>query len=279
MQLTESWKDAFDDDVVARYDFAETRNASAIMKSTSPAAFRDMQEVLRAFILTVDMITTPGGNKSVIAAQLDDAFRVRGWREARFDQVLTTNLTVFRWTDSGDPNESQHVITETNEYGGHKVDNVMGRAVLDVEWNPKDGNLDRDLSNYVSLHEGGVIDVGVIVNRTGDELRELVRETISRAKAVADVEASEEWSERMRKLANDPLGTTTTANFGKLVPRLERGDGRGCPILAIAITSRCFQELDGTVEDEVRRLASDVARLQPSAKETVEQASDSPESD
>lgn len=238
-----------------RYDICETRNAAAILKTTSPAAFADMVDVLESFNLTVDKLTTPGGSKSVVAKELDESFRVKGFREARFDQSLTTRLTVFRWTGSPDPSEKQHVIETSNEYGGHKVDNVRGRAALDVEWNPKDGNLDRDLGNYVSLYEGGIIDVGVIITRMGDDFRHLVRDLIAEVKAV-NVPNNPLWAERMRKLANDPYGTSTTSNFGKLVPRLERGDGRGCPILAIAVTDRCLVMPKDSVHAEVHRLAA-----------------------
>ena len=41
---------------------------------------------------------------------------------------------------------------------------------------------------------------------------------------------------------NDPLGTSTTSNFEKLVNRIERGDGGGCPILAIAITTKAYKQ-------------------------------------
>ncbi|SIE96333.1 BglII/BstYI family type II restriction endonuclease [Mycobacteroides abscessus] len=255
MQLTESWKTAIPQSVQKRYDICETRNAAGVMQMGTPEAFADMVVVLDKFELTVDKLTTPGGNKSVVAKELDEAFRVKGFREARFDQTLTTRLTVFRWTSSPDPSEKQHVLETTAEYGGHKVDNVRGRAALDVEWNPKDGNLDRDLGNYVTLYEAGVIDMGVIVTRVGDELRHLVRNLISQVKAV-EVPNNPLWKERMRKLANDPFGTSTTSNFGKLVPRLERGDGRGCPILAIAITERCLVMPSDSIEDEVKRLAA-----------------------
>lgn len=60
----------------------------------------------------------------------------------------------------------------------------------------------------------------------------------------------------MSKLADDPYGTSTTSNFGKLVPRLQRGDGRGCPILAIAVTDRCLVMPEDSVADEVQRLAA-----------------------
>lgn len=239
--------------VLARYDIAETRNAAAIMSTTTPEAFTQMIDVLEKFELTADKLTTPGRNRSVISAELDTAFRQYGWREARYDQDLTTKLTIFRWTDAPDPEETS-VRETTNSYGGHKVDNVLGRAALDVEWNPKDGNLDRDLGNYVSLHEGGIIDVGVIVTRRGGELRELVRE-LSWAARHSWGPHTESWQERIGSLASDPLGTSTTANFDKLIPRLERGDGRGCPILAIGITERTYSAPEGPIEQEMIRLS------------------------
>lgn len=270
MQLTESWRHVFPQSVQDRYDIVETRNAAAVMQVTTPEAFEDMIQVLDGFALTLDKLTTPGGNKSVIAKELDTTFRQRGWREAKFDQDLTTRLTIFRWTDSPIL-EQTRMVSSTNSYGGHKVDNVLGRAALDVEWNPKDGNLDRDLANYVSLHEGGVIDVGVIVTRSGDTLRGMVRDLVADVKSVPYPIDNNVWSERMRKLANDPLGTTTTANFDKLVPRLERGDGRGCPVLAIAITERTYTPPPHTTVDEVRRLIALAAEIHPSPEEPIEQ--------
>ncbi|MGW9550652.1 BglII/BstYI family type II restriction endonuclease [Citricoccus zhacaiensis] len=225
-----------------------------MMKATTPEAFNDMIGVLQGFHMTLDKITTPGGSKTVIARELDDSFRVSGWREAQFDQELTTTLTIYRWTGAAEPEETRKVVSE-NAYGGHKIDNVMGRAALDVEWNPKDGNLDRDLGNYVSLHEGGVIDVGVILNRTSGALRNLFRDRIAEAKAVKVPKEFTVWRERMKKLAHDPLGTSTTANYERLVTRIERGDGRGCPILAIGITERCFVEPELGIRAEVLRLA------------------------
>lgn len=257
MQLTDSWKTLFPASVLDRYDFAETRNAASVLQATSPQAFADIVNVLDSFELTVDKLTTPGKNKSVIASELDAAFRTLGWREARFEQTLTTRLVYYRWTGSPDPNEAAKEPTVTvNDYGGHKVDNVSGRAALDVEWNPKDGNLDRDLANYVGLYEGGVIDAGVILTRVGGDLRYLVRDLIATAKSVPIPEDNTAFGDRMRKLADDPLGTSTTSNFGKLVPRLQRGDARGCPLLAIAITDRCYVPPQDDVAAEIGRLSA-----------------------
>lgn len=257
MELTESWKEIFPESVKSKYEIAETRNAAAVMKATTPDAFADMVRVLANFRLTLDKLTTPGGSKSVIAKELDDSFRLTGWREARYDQELTTTLTVFGWTDGASPEKTRKVVSE-NSYGGHKVDNVLGRAALDVEWNPKDGNLDRDLSNYVSLHEGGVIDVGVIVTRVGAGLREHVKSLIAETRDIIVPNEYDAWAKRMDKLSEDPLGTSTTANFDKLKPRLERGDGRGCPILAIGITDRLYVPPADSIRDEVLRLAAKV---------------------
>lgn len=269
VQLTDSWRDVFPQSVQDRYDIVETRNAAAVMRVTTPEAFEDMVQVLDGFVMTLDKLTTPGGNKSVIAKELDTTFRVRGWREAKFEQDLTTRLTIYRWTESAEPEETREV-SSTNSYGGHKVDNVLGRAALDVEWNPKDGNLDRDLANYVSLHEGGVIDAGVIVTRSGDGLRGMVRDLIAKVKDVPYSAEDVVWAERMRKLPDDPLGTTTTANFEKLLPRLERGDGRGCPVLAIAITERTYAPPDTAIADEVQRLIALAAAAQPPPDQPVD---------
>lgn len=243
MILTESWRAIFPARIIDRYDFAETRNAAAILKATNLQALTDITKVLSEFRLTLDMLTTPGGSKTVIAKTLDEKFRELGWREAKFDQEVITRLTISRWINSQEP-EYGEVRETSNAYGGHKIDNVLGRAVVDVEWNPKDGNLDRDFNNYVSLYDAGLIDVGVILTRSGAPLRQLVRSVIAEVKALNIADAPDSWKQRMQKLADDPLGTTTTANFDKLLTRLERGDARGCPLLAIAITERTYDPPD-----------------------------------
>ncbi|MBK4120916.1 BglII/BstYI family type II restriction endonuclease [Kocuria rhizophila] len=254
MELTESWKSVFPQDVQDRYFFCETRSAAAIMKVTTPQAFQDLIDVLQGFELTWDKLTTPGGNRSVISAELDEAFRVRGWREARFEQDLTTRLTISPWGKAPEPEKTRTVETQ-NSYGGHKIDNVMGRAALDVEWNPKDGNLDRDIANYLSLHEGGLIDVGVMLVRSTD-VQPLTLELIAAVKGMEITGATEAWATRMRKLATNPYATSTTANYEKLRPRLERGDAHGCPLLAIGITSDAYREPDTDLATAVEAVAT-----------------------
>jgi len=256
VQLTKSWESVFPDYVLERYKFAETRNAASILRATSPTAFADIVDLLSTFHLDLEKLTTPGGNQSVIAAELDGVMRLKGWREARYDQELTTTLTIFPWNKASPVEKKREEVSE-NAYGGHKVDNILGRAALDVEWNPKDGNLDRDLANYASLHHGGVIDVGVLLTRDGDSIRDLAHDLIAQVKAVEVAPEFTVWRHRMSKLSNTPYGTTTTANFQKLVPRIERGDGQGCPILAIGITDACYVP-PADIREEVFRIAREL---------------------
>ncbi|MCC7104145.1 MAG: hypothetical protein IT307_03305, partial [Chloroflexi bacterium] len=122
---------------------------------------------------------------------------------------------------------------------GHMVDNVRGRIALDVEWNAKDGNLDRDLANFRALHEAAVIDVGVIITRHQER-------TKWAANYLAEAAGRIRYDNRGHGIVL--LGTTTTTNMEKLVPRLERGDGGGCPVLVIAITEKCYQPQPGDPE-------------------------------
>ena len=118
-------------------------------------------------------------------------------------------------------------------YEGYKVDNVKGRVALGVEWNARDGNLDRDLSAYRALYDFGIIDAGVLITRTQDDLRELaLKPGLLNAPGIDE--------ERKGSSSRGRLATTTTTNLTKLETRLNCGDGGGCPVLAIAITARCM---------------------------------------
>lgn len=216
MELTTSFEAAIPETVRARFELREVRNAAAILEATNAAAFADIVGVLTDFRLEAMDITEPGGGKSRLALRVDQTFRQLGWREGRHDTHVTSVLKLQPYHAAGETAE-QVVETEVRNIG-YKVDNVKDRVALDVEWNAKDGNLDRDVGAYRALYDAGIIDAGVIITRSFSSIRDLAV-TLGRPGAFA---------------------TTTTTTLDKLIPRLTRGGGGGCPILAVAITDRCY---------------------------------------
>lgn len=210
----------------ARYEIREVRNAAAILKATNPGRFQDIEDVITDFWVVTSDFVVRGGQETDLAARLNNAFRSRGWREARVDVNIKLALKKMPFKPAG---ETESAVTETevtNE--GYKVDNMLDRIALDVEWNAKDGNLDRDIAAYRSLYDSGLIDGAVIITRTL-ELRELGQK-LGREAGLAE------------RAAKNILSTTTTTNLKKLQPRLERGDAGGCPVLVIAISDRTWDD-------------------------------------
>ena len=94
-------------------------------------------------------------------------------------------------------------------------------VALDVEWNAKDGNLDRDIGAFRAIYDAGVIVSGCHSHaHHGGPPSSLGQQTVGPRPTAA---------------------TSTTTNLEKLEPRMTRGDAGGCPVLAIAITARCFK--------------------------------------
>lgn len=219
MDLTTSFDPCFPADVRARYQFAETRNATTILASTNPEAFAQVVNVLRNFHLRTSDLLTPGGQESDLAARANRMFRENGWREARVDTLIRLSLQRTPLREAGETS-LEAIVTETRNEG-YKVDNFRDRVALDVEWNAKDGNLDRDIGAYRALYDAALIDVGVLITRTMD-LRDLGRQL------ALDAGMTIEQAKRI-------LNTTTTTNREKLLPRMTRGDAGGCPLLAVFI--------------------------------------------
>lgn len=227
MDLTESFNQVLPDDILNRYRLAETRNAAKILHATNPAAFQQVIEVLSGFSLTPADLVTPGGQESDLAARLNGSFRSKGWREARVDTLIRLSLNLSPWSDEKAADLPPSITETINQ--GYKVDNFRDRAALDVEWNAKDGNLDRDISAYRALYDAALIDCGILISRTLD-LRDLARKVaLARGMELA--------------AARRILGTTTTTNDRKLIPRLTRGDAGGCPVLAVFISADTFREV------------------------------------
>jgi hypothetical protein len=227
VELTGSWHKALPQSVRDRYDVIETRNAAAVLSSTNPEQFNDICEVLDAFGLTNEDILVAGGNETMIAGRLNRAFKRRGWQEER----AVTTVRSYMQPRGADRNAEDGPVraATVSQSNGYFIDNVKGRVVLDVEWNAKDGNLDRDLGMYRWLYDVAFIDVAVMLTREHDELRDFG--------VKVRLEAGQE-----PRVATTWLKTTTTTNLQKLVPRLRAGNAGGCPFLGLAITHRTWKD-------------------------------------
>lgn len=221
MDLTHSYKNVLDDTLRSRYKFLEVRNAGAVLSASNPDCFDEIVEVLDGFVLTDGDILIPGGNRGSVATNLDGHFAQLGWKAIRIN-------TEFKLVGKAKATVSARHYTEplmesavSND--GYEVDNFKGRVALDVEWNAKDGNLDRDLSAFRALYDVGLIDVAVMITRDHEGIREL---------ALNDLKSQD---------AHRRLGTSTSTNLEKLVGRLTRGDAGGCPVLAVGITRATWE--------------------------------------
>jgi hypothetical protein len=226
MDLTTSYERVLPPEVTERYVIKETRQASAILQATNPDLFREMVDALNEFEVVRADLLTAGGQETQLARRFNAGFRERGWREARVDTEIELRLRIMPYKPAGETSAEVRTTPVSNK--GYKVDNFKGRVALDLEWNAKDGNLDRDIGAYRALYDAGFIDVGVVVTRTQDDLRAFARQLR------LDSGMDEEEAKKM-------LATTTTTNLEKLIPRITRGDAGGCPILAIAISSKTFE--------------------------------------
>lgn len=201
------------------WSFLESNSAAAIMQSVCPAEWADIVDVLSTYRLDPNSWLKAGGNRGDIAKQIDSLFAEKGWQEARLDLETKGILYLKNGQKLG---ELEPVYQE-----GYLVDNFKNRVVLDVEWNAKDGNLDRDLASYRSWFEAGVISAGVIITKDRLSLLSL---------------AERIWGEYLQTFPPDErptrmpidLTTSTTTTFDKAELRMKRGVMGTCPVLIVA---------------------------------------------
>lgn len=229
MELTTSYERALPIEVLERYRFCEARNAAAVMLAADPDELNDVVEVLHLFSLTDDHLLAAGGNEGPIAKSLNHAFRERGWRESEVFSEVAYELKIKPYRPAGERFPLFERFENSNGLArSYLIDNFKGRVALDVEWNAKDGNLDRDLAAYRAYYDAGIIDAAVMITRDHFDLRDFAWDVRRRAGMHEEV-------------ATKFLDTTTTTNMFKLVPKMERGDAGGCPLLAVAIAPETYR--------------------------------------
>jgi hypothetical protein len=207
------------------WEFMETNSAAAVMQAVCPDEWKDIVDVLSTYRLVPEFWLKAGGNRGDIAEQIDGLFSARGWQEARLD-LETTGILL-------DKNSRVIGTLPPVRQEGYLVDNFKGRVVLDVEWNAKDGNLDRDLASYRSWYEAGVISAAVIITKDRLRLLALAR------RIWGEYEATLPEEERTGKLPID-LSTSTVTAFDKAQMRVRRGVMGTCPVLIVAATENTW---------------------------------------
>jgi hypothetical protein len=216
-----------------RYRMIEVRNASAILGALAEKSLHDLVDVLTDFELTAGHLLDAGGSKSALATTLDEAFRERGWRETHLQLNVDGVLTRQPWSKSKVARGKAAADQTTFRFKGqtHKVDNFKDRVAVEVEWNAKDGNLDRDLSAFRALYDAGVIDAAVIITRHHASVKHA-------ANYLAHLVGRVKYDRHGKEVGR--FNTTTTTNLEKLRWRLARGDAGGCPVLAVGISVETY---------------------------------------
>lgn len=209
-------------DIRRRWAFLETSSAAAVLALTCPNEWNDIQCVLHNFFLDPRQWLKAGGNRGEVAKTIDGMFYRLGWRETRVDLVTQGIL-------SSPIGQQPPIHLPPVEQEGYLVDNFKGRVALDVEWNAKDGNLDRDLSAYRAWHEAGVISAAVLITQDRGRLKELAE------RLWAEHQVTLPADQRNPRLPID-LNTSTTTNLEKAALRVRRGVMGTCPLLIVAAT-------------------------------------------
>ena len=208
-----------DQDIQQKYEFFDYGHALEILHESFPEEWKEIQETLRLLKLTVDDISTAGGNESPIPKKFDDVLYPYGWREIR----ISGDLIVKKYPRQAAQrrgrfaNEPFEIETITGYIDGHNIDFLKNKVAFDLEWNSKDQTFDRDLLAMRTYFDCGLIDVGVIVTRA-EELNDIFKSE----GIIAKYGASTTW-------------------MGKLLYRLDSRRNGGCPILAIGIRKECVE--------------------------------------
>lgn len=124
----------------------EYRHAGTILRYEFPNEYFDVVHLLTSFVLKRSDILKKGGRKSPIAEAMDSFLYARGWKEHKFDTIMSIDSDSF-------------------EFPTHKIDCLKNRIALDIEWNNKDPFFDRDLNNFRLLHERNAISLAIIITR------------------------------------------------------------------------------------------------------------------
>lgn len=230
-------------DLRAKYEVYSYRSAATILAESHPEEFAELCDALRRFEITTTIIRTAGGNESDVPKAFSAVLRPNGWLETiiRGDLLVELIARVQVGTDRKNKPVTElrkRLIRREKYLDGHKVDYVKGRVAFDLEWNSKDQTFDRDLYAFSAFAQTGVIDVGVLVTRGGEEMTDFIRSLGQSLTRTGEPEFTKGGKPRM---VGAKYGASTTW-MGKLLYRLNAGRNGACPVLVFGITPRCVSD-------------------------------------
>jgi hypothetical protein len=100
----------------------------------------------------------------------------------------------------------------------HHVDYFRNRIAIETEWNNKDPFYDRDLTTFRLLFDLNVLSAGIIITRADD------------LQGIFDALGK-----------GNSYGQSTT-HMSRLTPRMHNRASGGCPVLAVGMTARLYNE-------------------------------------
>lgn len=250
MELTNSFERIIPKEVLKKYTFQEVRSAAGAISASCASEWEDFLECLSKFRLKTEDLMVSCDRKSRVVETLENLFYAQGWIETRVDteqiiyKVPKGDSESVPYKLSGMTLEERihvrekysHISSESLFQEGYLIDALKGRLAVDIEWNAKDGNLDRDIAAYRAWYDLGVIDGAILITKEMKSCKQLVSELWDR------------YVQKHPELDGLPgpvdLGTSTTTTVEKAQERIKRGDAGGCPILLVGITSQCWDQIE-----------------------------------
>lgn len=147
-----------------------------------------------------------------------DFLDARGWEEARVE--FSSQVRVIRRRRTRRRREEQQRVEEhEGTVQSHYIDCIKAGVAIDVEWNNKNTFFARDLTVFRSLHDLGLVSVGVLVTR-GPQLQDLLA--------------------GLGPAYRQKYGATTT-HWRQLEGYVEAGAAGTCPLVLIGIEPGCYR--------------------------------------
>lgn len=205
------WEHLIPESIREKYELHNFNNAVEILSQAHPDEYGNIITMLDNFRMSIEDITAPGGNESLIPKKISTALRPLDWKEIK----ITGDLLIKLHTrNPGTVTE----FTIEDYIDGHNIDYVKNSVAFDMEWNSKDQTFDRDLYAFRTFYECGVISCGVIMTRS---------ESLNRVFEALEVKAK--------------YGASTTW-MGKLLPRIRARRHGGCPLFIVGITPSVIED-------------------------------------